>query len=135
MILNGVRVKSLEHLETLITEEMNEATRTFLRNQWMASNSTEEMQVNKRTFGQTIINTLIDAMGVRNQKLLDSGTPINVTAIAADNSGVKLLIETGALGTAITLCSQLRVKYPTHADIYNTTINTLTTFLQEHNYG
>jgi hypothetical protein len=134
MILNGVVITSLEQLETQLGPDINEASRVFLRNQWLESNGIEEMQMGKRTFGQTIINNLIDAMGVRNQKLIDAGTPLNVVSIASDNASIKLLIETGALGTAISLCSQLKYKYPTHADIYDTTVKTLAEFLQRNNY-
>lgn len=93
-----------------------------------------KQQTNQREFGTKLIPTLIDFMGERNLTLNQNGTTINMMAIASDNSGIKLLIETGALKTARSLCGQLRFKYPTHADIYDTVISSITDFLTENGY-
>lgn len=88
-----------------------------------------ERQKAQREFGEYLIPELIDMMGERNLTLIQNGTSVNIPAIASDNAGIKLLIETGALSTARSICTQLKVKYPTHADIYGYVIEDITEFL------
>jgi hypothetical protein len=71
-----------------------------------------DRQKTQREFGLYLVPELIDMMGERNLTLLQNGETINITAIASDNAGIKLLIETGALSTARAICSQLKLKYP-----------------------
>lgn len=91
-------------------------------------------QTNQREFGATLIPSLIDSMGERNLTLSQNGTTTNTSQLASDNAGIKLLIETGALGTARTACSYLRNKYPLYSDIYNNVIIDITQFLIERGY-
>ena len=88
-----------------------------------------ERQKAQREFGEYLIPELIDMMGERNLTLIQNGTSVNIPAIASDNAVIKLLIETGALSTARSICTQLKLKYPTHADIYEHVIEDITEFL------
>lgn len=88
-----------------------------------------DRQKTQREFGLYLVPELIDMMGERNLTLIQNGTSVNIPAIASDNAGIKLLIETGALSTARSICTQLKVKYPTHADIYDYVIEDITEFL------
>ena len=91
-------------------------------------------QTEQREYGMQLIPILIDKMGGRNLTLAQNGTTVNMIAIASDNSSVKLLIETGALKTARSVCAQLQMKYPAHADIYSEVIDNITTFLIQKGY-
>jgi hypothetical protein len=91
-------------------------------------------QTEQREYGLQLIPILIDKMGGRNLTLAQNGATVNMIAIASDNSSVKLLIETGALKTARSICSQLQLKYPTHADIYIEVIDNITNFLTQKGY-
>ena len=93
-----------------------------------------ERQKAQREFGLYLVPELIDMIGERNLTLIQNGQTVNITAIASDNSGIKLLIETGALSTARAICSQLKAKYPLHADIYDHVIDDITEFLNEKGY-
>jgi hypothetical protein len=93
-----------------------------------------DRQKTQREFGLYLVPELIDMMGERNLTLLQNGESVNITAIASDNAGIKLLIETGALSTAREICSQLKLKYPLHTDIYDHVIEDITEFLNEKGY-
>lgn len=128
MIINEVTVQTQEELESALMG-MDLASQQMLREIWSSEYQVLETQKQKREFGQSKIDTLIDKMGERNQQLINSGVAINVIAIASDNAGLKLLIETGALANAISLCGLLKYKYPTHKDIYENTVAEFTAFL------
>jgi len=89
-----------------------------------------ERQKNQREFGEYLVPELIDLMGERNLTLIQNGTPVSITSLAQDNASVKLLIETGALATARSICGVLKAKYPNHSDIYDHVIVDITEFLQ-----
>lgn len=91
-------------------------------------------QTAQREFGLYLIPEMIDLMGERNLTLSQNGSTINIISLASDNSSVKLLIETGALKTARSICSQLKLKYTTHADIYDHVIEDITEFLAMNGY-
>lgn len=93
-----------------------------------------ERQKAQREFGEYLIPELIDMMGERNLTLIQNGAIVNIPAIASDNAGIKLLIETGALSTARSVCTQLKLKYPSHADIYDHVIEDITEFLSRRGF-
>jgi hypothetical protein len=93
-----------------------------------------ERQTSQREFGIELVPSLIDKMGERNLTLIQRGTSVNITAIASDNASVKLLIETGALSTARSICGMLKMKYASHADIYDYVISSITDFLTTKGY-
>lgn len=103
-------------------------------NQAIQSEHNLAQQTAQREFGQYLIPEMIDLMGERNLTLGQNGTTINMIAIASDNSSVKLLVETGALKTARSICLQLKVKYATHSDIYDHVIEDITEFLVQNGY-
>lgn len=122
--------------------EISEIDYELLINSFDLSAYNTEMQIatnldrqkTQREFGLYLVPELIDMMGERNLTLIQNGQTVNITAIASDNAGIKLLIETGALSTAIAICSQLKLKYPLHADIYDRVIEDITEFLNEKGY-
>jgi hypothetical protein len=91
-------------------------------------------QTEQREFGLYLIPELIDLMGERNLTLAQNGASINMLSIASDNASVKLLIETGALKTARSVCVQLKMKYPSHADIYDHVIEDISEFLVDRGF-
>lgn len=93
-----------------------------------------ERQKSQREFGLYLVPELIDLMGARNLTLIQSGISVNIPAIASDNASIKLLIETGALSTARSICVQLKRKYPLHAEIYDHVIEDITEFLTGNGY-
>lgn len=129
MIVNGVEVNTKEALEGAVSS-LDEDSKAMLRSLWDDEYKILSTQQLKREFGQQHIGSLIDKMGERNQVLINSGATVNIIAIASDNAGLKLLIETGALGNAISLCGMLKLKYPTHKDIYEGTVTEFNRFLQ-----
>lgn len=93
-----------------------------------------ERQRAQREFGLYLVPELIDLMGARNLSLIQAGVSVNIPAIASDNASIKLLIETGALSTARSICTQLKRKYPYHVEIYDHVIEDITEFLTENGY-
>lgn len=94
----------------------------------------DERQRSQREFGEYLVPELIDMMGSRNLTLIQDGTPVNISTLASDNAGIKLLIETGALSTARSAAMYYKTKYPYHADIYDHVIEDITEFLMEKGY-
>lgn len=94
----------------------------------------QERQKSQREFGQYLVPELIDLMGARNLTLIQDGISINISSIASDNAGIKLLIETGALSTARQVANYYKIKYPHHEDIYTHVIDDITNFLMEKGY-
>jgi len=128
MIINDAEVTTLEELDASLIG-LDLASQQMLREIWSSEYQILETQKQKREFGQSKIDALIDKMGERNQQLINSGVAVNVIAIASDNAGLKLLIETGALANAVSLCGLLKYKYPTHKDIYEETVKEFSDYL------
>jgi hypothetical protein len=130
--------ESLENWETVETQiDFDNLVNTFDLTNYNSAMTTEESsekQQSGREFGQSILNDFIDAIGTRNLDLSKAGATINTLAIAQDNAAVKLLIETGAIKTASDLMLSLKIKYPTHADLYEWAYNKIHTFLTERGY-
>lgn len=103
-------------------------------NQEIQKEQNLKRQQAQREFGELLIPQLIDSMGERNLTLIQNGTSVDIAALAQDNAGIKLLIETGALSTARYVCSLLRAKYPTHDDIYGFVMDEITSFLISKGY-
>lgn len=82
-------------------------------------------------YGNYILPELVNGMGIRNLELASQGVVVNTVGIAQDNAGIKLLLETGALRTAVSLASQLKQKYNNHASVYDGMINEINNFLVE----
>ena len=85
----------------------------------IAISPAKKIQIANRKFGQSIVNEVIDMMGEKNHELEIDGVIIDMVGLATDNAGIKLLLETGAVGTAAGLSSMLKVKYPEHASVYD----------------
>lgn len=85
----------------------------------------------QREYGNYILPELVNGMGIRNLELASQGTVVNTVGIAQDNAGIKLLLETGALRTTVSLASQLKHKYNNHASVYDGMINEINNFLVE----
>lgn len=90
-----------------------------------------ELAERKTEFGIKLAKFAINRIGARNKILNKSGA--QVTALLSQLVNVKLLLETGALGTARYMCSQLKVVYTEYVDIFDLVIYEIDTF--ETNFG
>jgi len=100
------------------------------------NNSTREMfeidlNSRKAEFGIKLTKAAVDRIGARNKILNKNGT--QVMGLMTQLLGVKSLLETGALGTARYLCTQLRVVHTEYVDIFDEIISQVNTF--EANFG
>lgn len=82
----------------------------------------------KTDFGIKLSRTCINRIGARNKILNKTGA--QVTTILNSLVGVKMLLETGALGTARYNCVLLKSVYTEYADIFDYIINEVNTFEQ-----
>jgi len=87
-------------------------------------------QTAQRQFGQKLLPDLIDKMGSRNLRLSRQFGNIDVASIASQMASIKLLLETGALKTARSLCLMIAPGFPQHEDILQYGANKITEFLQ-----
>lgn len=92
-------------------------------------------QTAQRKFGEKLTPKLVDLIGQRNFKLSREGTPANVSSLANSMASIKLLLETGALKTARTICNSLKSGFPLHADILDYAISEITNFLIENDWN
>lgn len=67
--------------------------------------------------GTVISSTAIARVGARNKML--AKTAQQITALLSTLSGLKALLETGALGTARDVIAQVKQGYPEYADIFD----------------
>lgn len=85
-----------------------------------------DLAIKKMDFGIQLSRICIAKVGARNKILNKDGT--QVSAILTSLMPVKLLLETGALGTARSVCSQLKVVYTEYTDIFDFAINEINNF-------
>lgn len=85
-----------------------------------------ELADKKTTFGINLARTAIVKIGVRNKILLKTGPQVAV--IVTNLLPIKLLLDTGALGTARYSCVQLKSVYTEYADIFDQVINEINIF-------
>jgi hypothetical protein len=90
-----------------------------------------ELATRKTDFGIRLARIAVDRVGARNKILNKSGT--QVTTLLNQLMGIKLLLETGALGTARLGCIQLKVVYTEYTDILDYVIQEVNDF--EKNFG
>lgn len=91
-------------------------------------------QRTQREFGQVMVLKAVDALGVRNLELYNAGTPVNIANIAQQMSNMRLLLESGALKTCVSLCNAVKTSYPQYVDIFEMVIKEVTDFLNANNY-
>jgi hypothetical protein len=80
----------------------------------------------KTDFGIKLARTAIDRIGARNKILNKNGT--QVATLLTQLLSVKLLLETGALGTARYSSLQLKAVYTEYSDIFDYVVNEINTF-------
>lgn len=90
-----------------------------------------ELNNKKSEFGIKLAKDAVNRIGARN-KILNKTGP-QVTALLTTLIGVKHLMETGALGTARSMCVQLKTVYLEYTDIFDIIINEINIF--EANFG
>lgn len=92
-----------------------------------------EIELNKRKseFGSKTALDVINKFAARNKILNKNGTQI--AALITQLLPVKLLLDTGALGTARYSCVQLKTIYTEYEDIFDYIINEINSF--EAQYG
>lgn len=84
------------------------------------------LAVKKTDFGIKLARVAVDRIGARNKILNKNGQ--QVTALLNILIGVKMLLETGALGTARYSCAQLKVVYTEYSDIFDNVIEQINSF-------
>ncbi len=84
------------------------------------------LAVKKTDFGIKLSRVSIDQIGARNKVLEKTGT--QVLTLLNSLIGIKLLLETGALGTARYSCTQLKLVYTEYSDIFDHVIEQINSF-------
>lgn len=85
-----------------------------------------QLAVRKTDFGIKLARFSVDKVGARNKILNKSGQ--QVAALLNQLLTIKLLLETGALGTARYSCIQLKSSYTEYEDIFDNIINQINSF-------
>lgn len=80
----------------------------------------------KTDYGIKLARLCVDRIGARNKILNKDGA--QVSALLNSLMPVKLLLETGALGTARFLCAQLKTVYTEYADIFQYVVDEINSF-------
>ncbi len=118
-----------------ITDEVPQPSVGYILNgntlripQNLSSREEFEIDLNSRKsdFGIKLAKSAIDRIGARNKILNKNGT--QVAALLTQLLSVKLLLETGALGTARYSCVQLKAVYTEYDDIFNMVIDEINSF-------
>lgn len=91
----------------------------------------EALARKKITSGRLFARDSIARVGARNKIL--AKTSQQITQLLTALSGVRALLETGALGTARDIVTQLKAGYPEYADIFDRLISEINDF--ESKYG
>ena len=86
-------------------------------------------QKSQREYGMLLLTDIIDKLGQRNLKLGREGASFSVTTLASNSASIKLLLETGALKTARTVCQMVNPSFPLHEDIFDLAIARIDNFL------
>lgn len=89
-----------------------------------------ELASKKTTHGILLSREAVDKIGARNKILNKTGT--QVSTLLNQLVGVKMLLETGALGTARYSCTQLKAVYPEYTDIFTMVVNSINEFEQQY---
>lgn len=89
-----------------------------------------ELASKKTDFGIALARFCVDRIGARNKILNKDG--LQVSAILNNLLPVKLLLETGALGTARFSCVQLKNVYTEYADIFQHVVDEVNSFENSH---
>jgi len=84
------------------------------------------LAVKKTDFGIKLARVAVDRIGARNKILNKTGQ--QVTTLLNVLIGVKMLLETGALGTARYSCTQLKIVYTEYSDIFDNVIEQINSF-------
>lgn len=82
----------------------------------------------KTDFGINLARQAIDRIGARNKILNKTGTQVAI--LLNQMLSIKLLLETGALGTARYSCTQLKTTFIEYEDIFDYVINEISSFEQ-----
>lgn len=126
------------------TEELSQGQIDAVNNYW--DGLTEEyfqptgeeaalnQQKHQREWGQVYILVLIDKVGARNLYLASQGQTVDVAALLVALGGVKELLNTGALKTAIGLLTYHRPNYAAYDDIFEEAISAISGFLVANGY-
>lgn len=85
-----------------------------------------DLAIKKTDFGIKLARTAIDRIGARNKILNKNGAQVAV--LLTQLLSVKLLLETGALGTARYSSLQLKLLYTEYADIFDYVVNEINIF-------
>lgn len=87
-----------------------------------------ELASRKTDFGIKLTRIAIDRIGARNKILNKTGEQVSI--LLNHMLPVKLLLETGALGTARYSCIQLKAVFTEYTDVFDFVINEINEFEQ-----
>lgn len=87
-----------------------------------------ELNSRKAEFGSKLAKSAVDRIGARNKILNKTGTQVNT--LINQLLGIKMLLDTGALGTARASCVQLKAVYTEYSDIFELVIQEINSFEQ-----
>ncbi len=87
-----------------------------------------ELATKKTNFGMELSRRGVDRIGARNKILNKTGA--QVTAMLMNLINLKMLLDTGALGTARATLVQFKALYPEYADIFQNAIDEINAFEQ-----
>lgn len=90
-----------------------------------------DLNSRKSKFGFLLARQAVNRVGARNKILNKNGA--QVISLLTQLLSIKSLLETGALGTARSLCVQFRESYTEYADIFDEVIEQINVF--ETNFG
>lgn len=87
-----------------------------------------EIQLNdkKSRFGTDLARDAVNKIGARNKILNKNGA--QVSALLNSLLSIKILLETGALGTARAICAQMASVYTEYADIFQYIVSEVNSF-------
>ena len=87
-----------------------------------------EIQLNdkKSRFGTDLARDAVNKIGARNKILNKNGA--QVSALLNSLLSIKILLETGALGTARSICVQMASVYTEYADIFQHIVSEVNSF-------
>ena len=92
-------------------------------------------QSKQRDFGLKLSADLVDLMGARNLKFVDTGYGnVNVAALLSQLYSIKSLMDTGALKTARSAMIAVKPSFVNYQDIIQLAIDKITVFLTENEF-
>lgn len=88
-----------------------------------------EQQRVQQIYGANLALELVNMVGTINLTMASQGETVNVASLLNSLMSVKMLLETGALKTARSLCVYYKPAYPAYSNVFDRGITSVTEFL------